>query len=242
MNKNNIIKDAENDDKELILLQYLDYIKLMTIFNHCKSLSVDNSDGKITARVVEAPDGSCNLVIDENKISIFEKQTFNELFIVTGISLFEKCCKEWFTWGLRYSPTRLNFFSNKEIKISEIINSEDIKQTIIKKIIDKINFQNISTCKENFKNVFGVEIFENREESYKFEKYLNHRHIISHNCGYVDIAFIKKMGLIEEYIGTYVGLDEEDLENFGNLLHKITMELSYNLTSVVYGDLERNGV
>lgn len=240
MNGNNIIDDAKKDDKEIILLQLLNFIKLGIILEHCKSLLGDVSNCQITALVEDTPDGSCDLVVDKNKLPLFKKQTFNELLIVAGISAFEKCCKDWFAWGLKYSPSRLNILGNKNITVLDIMKSKDVKQTIIEKIVGNINFQNSEICNNNFEKVFGVKVFENNEEKDKFEKYLNHRHIISHNCGYVDIAFTKKMGLTEEYVGIVAGLDDEKLENFLNLLYKITMKIAINVPLVIYRDLGKD--
>lgn len=240
MNGDTVIDGAKNDAKNIIMLQHLNYIKLGAILKHCQSLPGDVVNCKVGAYVEGNPDGSCDIVLDENKIPLFEKQTFNELLVVSGVSVFEKCCKDWFAWGLKYSPVRLNSVGDRNITISEIIKSKDPKQTIMEKIINDINFQNAVICNSTFKKIFGVQVFESKEERYKFEKYLNHRHIVSHNCGYIDIHFTNKLGLTEEYVGTVAGLDDGELEDFLNLLYKITMGIAINVPLVIYRDLEKN--
>ena len=180
---------------------------MLVILEHCKSISEEVRksikgnplDNKVMAYVDKTSEDSLGLFVNEDDASLLKEQTFNELLIVAGISTFEKCCKDFFAWGLKYSPLRLNIFGDKSVLVSDIIRSKDPKQTIIEKIVDDINFQDAEICNNSFKKVFGVKVFKNREERYKFEKYLNHRHIISHNCGYIDIAYLKKMGVTKEY-------------------------------------------
>lgn len=166
----------------------------------------------------------------------FKKQTFSELLIVSGISLFEKCCRDWFMLGLKYTPHRMKPF-NKKINLIEIIESNDPKDTIIQKIIEEINFQNVRISSEKFKEVFGINIFENREEKYALEKYINHRHIISHNCGYIDFSYIKKTGRTEEHLDSIPFLTDNDLEDFTNLIYDIITRIAMKTTLLICKDM-----
>lgn len=233
-----ILEDAKKDSRNIALSYHLDMIRLNTILEHCKSLSVDITNNKIFGIVEASQDGSLELVVEN--MPLFEKQTFNELFIVTGISYFEKYCKDWFIWGLKYSPKRLNIFGNKQITFLEVTKSKDIKQTLINKIVDDINFQEALTCDNIFRKVFGFKIFDNREERYKFEKYLNHRHVISHNLGYIDDNFIERAGLDGKYAGGLLFIDDDELEDLKNLLFDVIAKIGRNIHSIICEELEND--
>lgn len=237
---NNIINHAKEDEEDLFLRCHLDFMKMGYILMHCKTFPIgDIKDREIRGVVKPAPNGLGEFVTEQNE-PLLVRQTFSELFIMAGISFFERYCKEWFAWGLKYSPTRLNVFGNKNINILEIINSEDIKQTLINKIIDDINFQDIEICNKKFKEVYGFKIFNNIKDIHKFKKYLNHRHIISHNCGYVDITYTKKLGISEKSVGNPVFIKDEQLEDLLNLLSENMYRVYENISAIIYNKLEND--
>ncbi|EKF86789.1 hypothetical protein A994_00845 [Methanobacterium formicicum DSM 3637] len=235
MNNESLIKNAKEDAKELCLFQFLHLIKLGFIFNHCMAFKVEMKESKynLKAYIEEDQEGVYELVIDEDSAPLFKKQTFNELYIISGVSIFEKCCKDWFKWGLKYNPKRIKFF-NKKIEIREIIESNDPNEIFIKKITDNINFQNVQISSEYFKNVFGLNIFESREEKYSMQKYIDHRHIISHNCGFADFNYVKKTGITEEHIGNVMALTDKDLEEFNNLIYNFITKIILNFPPIIY--------
>lgn len=234
MTNDNLINTAKEEAKYLTLLQYLNFTKLKVILDHCLSVQGEIKSGQ--AFLEENTDGSYDLVLSKDMEPSFKKQTFSELLIVSGISLFEKCCRDWFKWGLKYNPKRIKPF-NKKIDLIEIIESNNPKDAIIQKIIDEINFQNVQISNEKFKKVFGITIFENREERYALEKYINHRHIISHNCGYIDFSYIKKTGRTEEHLDKIPSLTDNDLENFTNLIYDIITRIAIKTTLLICKDI-----
>ncbi len=107
-------------------------------------------------------------------------------------------------------------------------------------MIDYINFQDIEICNKKFKEVYGFKIFNNIKDIHKFKKYLNHRHIISHNCGYVDITYTNKLGISEKSVGTPVFIKDEQLEDLFNLLLENMYRVRENISTIVYNELEND--
>ena len=207
---------------------------------HCRTFPLEDiEDNEIVGVVIPAPNDLGEFVIEKNE-PLLIRQTFSELIIMAGISFFEKSCKEWFAWGLKYSPTRLNIFGNKSIDISEILDSKDVKQTIINKIVDDINFQDIEICNKKFNDVYGFKMFSNIKDIHKFKKILNHRHIISHNCGCIDTIYTKKMGMSGKSVGSLILIKVEQLEEFLNLLMECLYRLYENIPPKIYNDLEND--
>ena len=240
MNMNNIINHAKEDEEDLFLRLHLDVKKMHYILMQCRTFPLEDiKDKEIIGVVISAPNDLAEFVIEKNE-PLFIQQTFSELFIMAGISFFERYCKEWFAWGLKYSPTRLNFFGNKSIDILEITNSNDVKQTIINKIVDDINFQDIEICNKKFNDVYGFKMFSNIKDIHKFKKILNHRHIISHNCGCIDTIYTKKMGMSDKFVGSPILIKDEQLEEFLNLLMECIYRLYENIPPKIYNDLEND--
>lgn len=245
MNGNKILKEAKDDEADLVISYFMNKAKLFFILEHFKDIPADltQSNNRIRGIVKAAKEGNIDvgvLEIDKKSRRYFEKQTFSDLFIMTGISCFEKYCKDWFVWGLKYSPNRLNFFGKKQILVLELIKSKDIKETLINKIVDDINFQNTEICNNMFKEVFNFEIFDPRDERYKFEKYLNHRHIISHNLGFIDNTYIKKMKQDKLRYGNLLVLKEDELLDFEDRLDNIIDRIKTNMTKIIYLEIEKN--
>jgi len=144
-----------------------------------------------------------------------------ELIIVAGVSLFEMTCKDWFAWGLKYNSEKIKLFSNKSLTILELLESENPIDTAFEKIVDDIKFIDLEECNKKFKDAFEIEIFSNRQHRYDFQKFIEHRHIISHNCGIADSNFIEKTGRNKTDVGTTPFLRKEDLQYFLSLLYEI---------------------
>lgn len=238
MNMNSIINHAKEDEDDLFLRLHMDFKKLEYIRMHCRTFPVgDIIDREIIGVVIPAPNDLGELVIEKNE-PLFERQTFSELLIMAGISFFERYCKEWFAWGLKYSPTRRNIFGNKSIDISEIINSKDVEETIINKIVDGINFQDMEICNKKFDVAYGFKVFDDKKDIHKFKKYLNHRHIISHNCGYIDIVYTKKLGTSDKTVGSPILRTDVQLEDFSNLLLKYMYRIHENISTTIYNEIK----
>lgn len=237
-----VLEDAIKDSQEITLSFYVALLGLDSILEHCKSLSEHvnlETDSKIVGVVSDKVnlDGSVELVVEN--LPLFQKKIFNDIFIVNGVSIFEKYCKDLFILGLKYSSNRVKIFGNLQINVLDITNSNDIKQTLINKIVDDINFQNTINCEENFVKAFDFKIFDNRDQRYKFEKYLNHRHLISHNLGVVDHSYIKKMGLKKEFTGKTILIADDKLEEFRNLLEDIILKIDLNIFQIIHKELEK---
>ncbi|CAG0979356.1 MAG: hypothetical protein OIN86_16805 [Candidatus Methanoperedens sp.] len=266
MNGNKILKEAYEDIKSIVLSYYMNKVKLFFILKRFKDIQVDltnmskatisadfvNEKDNIDLRrawKIDKNDDIFTLKFDEKTGNYFEKQTFSDLYIMTGISCFEKYCKDWFILGLKYCPNRLNFFSKKQISVYELIKSKDIKENLINKIVDDINFQNTEICSNKFKDVFGFEIFETIDEKYKFEKYVNHRHIISHNLGYIDKSYIEKTKLddllsgqliLDDLLsGQLIFLREDELQDFEGRLDNIIERIATNIGEIIHLELKK---
>ncbi|WP_414470108.1 hypothetical protein [Methanobacterium sp. ACI-7] len=236
MNNENLNK-TKKEAKEISLTQYFDFLKLEAIFKHCTSFEDTTQSRKFDVFLEENEDGSYNIVPEEAMIPLFEKHTFSETLIVTGISIFEKCCKEWFKWGLKYNPDRLNFF-NKKVSINEIMGKDNPEEIIINKTIEDINFKNVQICNEKFKMILGIKIFENRENKYVIERYINHRHVISHNYGTIDFNYVKRTRGTHEDVGKSLILKNSELEEFRNLIYDLITNIASKMIPIVFKNIK----
>lgn len=235
-----IINHAKKEEQDLFLRCHMDLMKIGYVLMHCQTFPLgDVKSIKIRGSVIPAPNEMGTFIIEKNE-PLLVRQTFSELFIMAGISVFERYCKEWFAWGLKYSPTRLNSYSNESVKFYEILKSKDVKQALINIIIKDIKFQDIEECNKEFKKVFGFKIFNNIKDTHKFKKYLNHRHIISHNCGYIDIKYLQKEGKSDKLIGNSIAIKDEQLEEFFQLILDIMYAIHENITAIIYKELEKD--
>lgn len=105
--------------------------------------------------------------------------------------------------------------------------------------MDDINFQNTEICNNKFKEVFGFEIFDT-DERYKFEKYVKHRHTISHNLGHIDNKYLEETKGDYLQHGNLILRNEGDLQDFEDQLNNIIDRIKTNMTKIIYLDLEKN--
>lgn len=174
---------------------------------------------------------------EEDK-QFIKKQSLNQLIVVAGISLIEKACKDWFKWGLINSSIRIYRYANKgikeyDIKILDLIESENTKKTIIDKITSKINFLDVESCNNEFSKVYGFKIYDNQDTKYYFKKFINMRHAISHNSGVMDKEYVTKCGLPNEAIGNLIAIKEDGMEKFLDCTEKLISNMVNDITTKV---------
>lgn len=236
-------KEAFEEAKRLTALHSFDFYKLKLLYEEAKSIDVDNSNLIIDLNC-KITNNLMSTAINDKNIPMVKKQALFQLLVVAGISFFERFCKDWFRWGLMYHPNRIKIYTNKktsefDINILEILESENPKKTIINKISKKVDFLKTEKSSNEFKNIFKIELFQDRQERYDLEKYIEDRHVIVHNSGFIDEKYIKKRNLSETDVGNILAKKDKDIEKFLQLLEKILNRLTYDLPKMVYKNIEK---
>ena len=112
-----IFSKADEEKGKIISHYSIDIYKLRFLLEISKSIEHDESkDGEGFFIKSEFHEDKITTLCPEKAIPLIRKQSLNHLIIVAGISLFEKACRDWFRWGLIYSPVRIKIYSNKWIK------------------------------------------------------------------------------------------------------------------------------
>lgn len=82
-------------------------------------------------------------------------------------------------------------------------------------------------------------MFTDKTERDSLNKFILMRHVISHNSGFMDEKYVKERGLSSESLGAIIGIKEDRMVEFLNLIETITIKLSEKITDIVFKDLKK---
>jgi hypothetical protein len=203
--------------------QAINFLKLTNLFDIITKMPGPEKPDKPVVDVAHVkfnPDGTILFTIDPNFAPLQNRQALAELLIISGVSLFEKSCRDYFTWALKYYPEKMHLFGKKEMSLMEVIKSKDPKELALKRIVEDIKFIDTEECQRKFKDVFNVNVFETDVERYAFKFFIDLRHMITHNCGKIDEKFAREANKQQD-IGKVYFITNAELKKFLDLLLKI---------------------
>lgn len=215
------------------LKQYIQYMKIGILYEEFKKIQLR---GKMAFafHVKEQEDGQLGLFTKNKKTSnALTKQAYGESLVSLSTSLFEKSCKDWFKLGLRFSKKRLNHFKEKEIKVKEIISNEDYCEGIIEELVERIKFLDLDETEKYFKRVFGITLFKKTKDKIELKKFLNLRHLVAHNCSFVDKKYLKKSNLEHSNKGGLYFINKKFLEEGIGLIQGTINKFSLGIVALL---------
>lgn len=207
------IRKAENDAMELFSSHIYEYYKLMHFKDQSLRFKEISAEYKIDEFLQKTINNELFLDIHEEKKDIFYKQAYNHSIIFLGISLFEKCCKDWFSWGLRHNSERMRAHKDKEIKIEKLLNTRDGKDIVSHEITAKIKFLDLKECDKAFDKTFQFKLFNNDEKN-KFKEFIIDRNLIAHNSGFIDRKYINDKNLDDKQFGNLLIIPDSTINSF----------------------------
>ncbi len=207
------IQKAESEALKLFSSHIYEYYKLMHFKDRSLKFKEISAEYKIDEFLKHNHNNELFLDIDKEKEDIFYKQTYNHSIIFLGISLVEKCCKDWFSWGLRHNPEKMRKHSNKTIKIEKLLNTHDANDLASYEITAKIKFLDLEECEKAFDKTFHFKLFNNDEKN-KFKEFVIDRNLIAHNSGFIDHKYINDKNLDDEHLGNLLIIPYSTINSF----------------------------
>ena len=149
---------------------------------------------------------------------------YTEQALVSAVSASEVYFKDTLAYAIQNNKRLLNRYADKEIKVKRILEIDmDLSENIGMLIVEKMNFQNLDSVKNEYKKLFGFEPFAN-EELNELKKIFAIRHVIVHKSGIVDHLFISKTGLDYE-VGSKLFFERDKILQMIEFIEKIVIKI-----------------
>ena len=207
------IQKAKKESLKLVSSHIYEYYKILHFKDQSLRFQEVSAEYKIHDFLRQTSENKLKLDIDNEKMDIFYKQAYNHSIIFLGISLFEKCCKDWFKWGLRHNSERIMEHRDKKIKIEKLLNTKDARDIVSHEITAKIKFLDLKECNKAFDKTFQFKLLNNNEKN-KFKEFIIDRNLIAHNSGFIDRKYISDKNLDDENLGKLLIITDSTINSF----------------------------
>lgn len=149
---------------------------------------------------------------------------YTEQALVSAVSASEVYFKDRLTYAIQNDKRLLNRLMDREIKVKRLLDTGlDLSENIGMLIVEKMNFQNLDSVKNEYKKMFGFEPFDN-EELNELKKIFAIRHAIVHKSGIADHLFISETGLNYE-VGSRLFFKRDEILQMIEFIEKIVTKI-----------------
>ncbi len=154
---------------------------------------------------------------------------YTEQALVSAVSAVEIYLKDRFIYSLKLDQRRLRRFSEKQVKIKQLMDiGQDISGIVAELIAEGIPFQKLDAVQDAYNKIYGFEPFSD-EELEKLVRIFETRHLIVHKAGIADKKFIS---ITESKfdIGNRIYLERKEVVEMINDIKSIITNLESKLT------------
>lgn len=235
-----IFKEAEKESDYLISLHLYEYYKLLMFKDQSNLIEEVEDNFKIDTFLKKNDKNQYILEIPDDKLDLYHKQAFNQSIIFMGVALFEKYCRDWFAWGLRYSPNRIREYGNNRIEIYKLLDSDKPKNVISMEMAKKIQCQKADNCRKQFDKIFNFDLFGSDEIMKEFNHFIIDRHAISHNCGFIDHKYIQEKNLPDNTYGNLILLSDSTIDKFLGYIQVFMDRFITDFREIIFEEIKKN--
>jgi len=157
---------------------------------------------------------------------------YTEQALVSAVSASEVYFKDRLAYAIQNDKRLLNRLMDREIKVKRILDTGlDLSENIGMLIVEKMNFQNLDSVKNEYKKMFGFEPFDN-EELNELKKIFAIRHAIVHKSGIADHLFISETGL-DYKVGSRLFFKRDEILQMIEFVEKIVTKIDSMLNKKI---------